>query len=48
MESAEFRLEMESDLVYLATFAMHDPIKLDVEKSVHLIKYGVSGRPNDD
>jgi P-type Ca2+ transporter type 2C len=39
-ESIEFREAIESDLTYVGTFALHDPIREDISISVQLIKYG--------
>lgn len=40
LESAEFRQELESDLVYLATFGLDDPLRDDIADAVQLIRYG--------
>jgi len=34
LESAEFRQELESDLVYLTTFGLDDPLRDDIADSV--------------
>lgn len=39
-ESEEFRSELETDLVYLASFGLEDPLREGVERSVQLIRYG--------
>ena len=39
-ESDEFRYELESNLCYLATFGLYDPLINDIDKSVQLIRYG--------
>jgi len=46
-ESEEFRLELESNLTYIATFALHDPIIKDVDKAVQLIRYGHASTLSD-
>ena len=39
-ESAEFRQELETDLIYLGTFGVEDPLIDDIHCSVQLIRYG--------
>ena len=39
-ESDEFRYELESNLTYLATFGLQDPLIDDIENSIQLIRYG--------
>mmetsp|Transcript_14890 Transcript_14890/g.25363 ORF Transcript_14890/g.25363 Transcript_14890/m.25363 type:complete len:791 (+) Transcript_14890:874-3246(+) len=39
-EGAEFREQLEADLIYLGTFAMEDQIRSNVKESIKLIKYG--------
>ena len=39
-ESAEFRKDIESDLIYLGTFGFEDPLNLAINKTVQLIRYG--------
>jgi len=40
LESQEFRSEIESDLIYLCTFGLDDPIRESIPETVQLIKYG--------
>jgi len=40
IEDEEFREELESDLVYLATFGIDDPIREEANKSIQLIRFG--------
>jgi magnesium-transporting ATPase (P-type) len=40
LESAEFRAEIESDLVYLCTFGLEDPLRESIQDTVQLIKFG--------
>ena len=40
VESDEFRAEAESDLVYVATFGLEDPLREDIDTTVQLIRYG--------
>ena len=40
IESEEFRNELETELIYLATFGLEDPIRDGIAKSVQLIRYG--------
>ena len=40
IESAEFRQEIESDLIYLGTFGIEDPLIEDICQTVQLIRYG--------
>ena len=40
VESAEFRQELETDLVYLTTIGLEDPLIHDVKKAVQLIRFG--------
>jgi len=40
VESAEFRRNVESDLIYLGTFGLDDPIRPNVWETVNMIKYG--------
>ena len=39
-ESADFRQEIESDLVYLATVGLEDPVIPGIKSTVQLIRYG--------
>ena len=39
-ESAEFRQELETDLIYLGTFGVEDPLIDDIHCSVQLIRFG--------
>lgn len=39
-ESAEFREEIESDLIYLGTFGVKDELIEDIHNTVQLIRYG--------
>ena len=41
LESHEFRVEIENDLVYLCTFGLKDPIRADMADTVSYIKYGI-------
>ena len=40
LESTEFRTEIESDLVYLCTFGLNDPLREDIQETVRFIKFG--------
>jgi magnesium-transporting ATPase (P-type) len=40
LESEEFREVLESDLVYLATFGLLDPLRDNIVDAVQLIRYG--------
>lgn len=40
LESEDFRIQLESNLTYLATFGLHDPLIDDITKSIELIRYG--------
>ena len=40
LESTEFRSEIESDLIYLCTFGLEDPVRDDIHEVVGFIKYG--------
>jgi magnesium-transporting ATPase (P-type) len=40
LESKEFRDEVEKDLIYLCTFGLDDPCRVEIHKTVELIKYG--------
>ena len=40
LESTEFRSEIESDLIYLCTFGLEDPVRDDIHEVVGYIKYG--------
>jgi len=40
VESAEFREEIENDLIYLGTFGVDDPLIEDICQTVQLIRYG--------
>ena len=40
LESTEFRTEIESDLVYLCTFGLNDPLREDIQETVNFIKFG--------
>lgn len=39
-ESEEFRNELESDLIYVCTFGLNDPLRLNVEDAIQSIKFG--------
>ena len=39
-ESEEFRNELESDLIYVCTFGLNDPLRLNVEDAIQSIRYG--------
>ena len=41
-ESHEFREAIESELVYLCTFALEDPIRGHILETCNTIKYGTS------
>jgi magnesium-transporting ATPase (P-type) len=47
-ESDEFRYELESNLTYLATFGLHDPLIDDIENSIQLIRYGHMDSTSDE
>lgn len=38
-ESDEFRQKLESDLIYLCTFGLDDPLREGVKESIEAIKY---------
>lgn len=40
VESDEFRMELEADLVYLGTFALEDPLRLEIDTSIQYLKFG--------
>lgn len=40
VESAEFRAEIENELIYLGTFGIDDPLIEDICQTVQLIRYG--------
>jgi len=40
LESPEFRSEIESDLIYLCTFGLDDPLREAIHETVQLIKFG--------
>lgn len=40
LESAEFRSEIESDLIYLCTFGLQDPLRENIDETIQLIRYG--------
>ena len=40
VESADFRKELETDMVYLCTFGMLDELREDIEDSVKQLKFG--------
>lgn len=40
VESHDFREKLESDLVYLGTFGLRDPIRNDILSTINQIKYG--------
>ena len=40
VESPEFRAHLEADMVYLGTFGLDDPLRANIEESVHYIRYG--------
>jgi magnesium-transporting ATPase (P-type) len=39
-ESKEFRDELESDLIYLCTFGLEDPIRESIDETIQMIKFG--------
>lgn len=47
-ESAEFRSELETDLIYLGTFGVEDPLIDDIHCSVQLIRFGRILEDNED
>lgn len=42
LESLEFKNEICSDMTYLCTFGLDDPIRSTVQESIQLIKYGTT------
>ena len=40
LESEEFRQALETDLIYLATFGLLDPLRDNIYDAVQYIKYG--------
>lgn len=42
LESLEFKNDICSDLTYLCTFGLDDPIRPTVQESIQLIKYGTT------
>jgi len=40
LESDEFREALESDLIYLATFGLLDPLRDNIVDGIQLIRYG--------
>jgi|DEB0MinimDraft_12_1074336.scaffolds.fasta_scaffold13203_3 magnesium-transporting ATPase (P-type) len=48
IESDEFRQELESNLVYLGTFGINDPVRENIEESIQLIRFGSSLAENVD
>jgi len=40
LESEEFRTELENDLIYLSTFGLNDPLRLNIHESIQYIRYG--------
>lgn len=40
LEHPDFKQELATDLVYLVTFGLEDPIRSTVTESIQLIKYG--------
>jgi hypothetical protein len=40
VESSEFRSEIQSLMVYMACFGMHDELRPSIDTSIQLIKYG--------
>ena len=39
-ESEDFRAMLETDLVYIGTFGLEDPLRTNIKDSVSYIKYG--------
>lgn len=39
-EDASYRREYDSDLFYLGTFGLEDPLRPEINKPINLIKYG--------
>ena len=39
-ESGEFRDSLESNLTYLCTFALEDPLRVDIKDTCQMIRYG--------
>ena len=48
LESTEFRTEIESDLVYLCTFGLNDPLREDIQETVRFIKFGDKKEKDDE
>jgi len=40
IESQDFVMEIVSEMVYLATFGLEDPVRPGVKQAIQLIKYG--------
>jgi magnesium-transporting ATPase (P-type) len=40
VEQPEFRYELETEMIYLGTFGMDDPLRANIEESVQFIRYG--------
>lgn len=40
LESPEFRSEIESNLIYLCTFGLDDPLRESIQETVTMIKFG--------
>lgn len=43
LESDEFRQSIESDLIYLCTFGLDDPLRESIHETVQSIKFGEGG-----
>ena len=41
-ESMDFRFELESDLIYLGTFGLNDPLRDGIYDSISYIKFGTT------
>jgi magnesium-transporting ATPase (P-type) len=40
IEDIDFRIQLESDLIYVGTFGLEDPLRDGVTECVELIRYG--------
>lgn len=48
VESSEFRSEIQSLMVYVGCFGMHDELRPSIDTSIQLIKYGRTLEQNED
>lgn len=46
-ETPEFREQLESGLIYLATFGLEDPIRPNIKAPIELIKYGHNDKSDE-